>query len=120
MLVYDVAPMRHSLETDAYLIDLGDLIRRARERKGLSQDDLADQVGLSRTTLHRYEKGAMAPRMDTLLAMAESLELSRRALFSPPPKSRVVASDLERYLVGWAQEQDGTLSPHPNDDGPDT
>jgi len=38
---------------------LGKLIRLQRKEKGLTSQDLADRVGISRTTLQKIEKGDM-------------------------------------------------------------
>jgi transcriptional regulator with XRE-family HTH domain len=129
LLVYDVARMRHAKRPhdEAYLQDVGDLIRRAREHRGLSQEQLADALGLSRSTMSRYEHGGQAFTIDLLPTIARELGLTRAAIANPPPKSRLVGSDLGPYLrpdeaaqdEAWAQGH-GTLSAHPTDDDPDT
>ncbi len=52
------------------------LIREGRLRKGLNQDDLAQQAGVSRTTLHHLERGTVQkPRASTLARLASVLDL---------------------------------------------
>lgn len=56
---------------------IADLIRSGRLRKGLNQEDLAQRAGVSRTTLHHLERGAIhKPRASTLSRLATVLEIS--------------------------------------------
>lgn len=41
---------------------IGDNIKRARKRKGLTQKDLAELLGLTVVTIQRYESGYNSPR----------------------------------------------------------
>lgn len=55
---------------------IADLIREGRLRKGMNQDDLARRAGVSRTTLHHLERGAVQkPRASTLARIAATLEI---------------------------------------------
>jgi transcriptional regulator with XRE-family HTH domain len=45
------------------------LLREARLRAGLSQDALAERVGKNRPQIARWEAGAAAPSLDTLLEL---------------------------------------------------
>ena len=45
------------------------LLREARLRAGLSQNDLAQRTGKPRPHIGRYEAGAVAPSLDTLLEL---------------------------------------------------
>jgi transcriptional regulator with XRE-family HTH domain len=47
-------------------MDIGTKIRKLREAKMLSQNDLALQLGISQTTLHNIEIGS-SPKIDFLL-----------------------------------------------------
>lgn len=46
---------------------LGDRLRKAREVANLSQQELADEIGVSRRSIVRYESAAKAPKSVTLL-----------------------------------------------------
>lgn len=48
-------------------IDGGDLIRICRKRAGLTQRDLAQKVGITTTSLWRYETGRDMPRWDKVV-----------------------------------------------------
>jgi transcriptional regulator with XRE-family HTH domain len=48
------------------------LIREARLRAGLSQEELAARSGKDRTVIARWEQGAVAPSLDTLVELLRS------------------------------------------------
>jgi len=48
------------------------LLREARLRAGLSQQELADVSGKDRTVIARYEQAVVAPSIDTLVEMLRS------------------------------------------------
>jgi transcriptional regulator with XRE-family HTH domain len=58
------------------LVALAVRIRSERERKGISQEDFAENCGLHRTAIGLLERGKSIPRLDTLLLVAQSLGLT--------------------------------------------
>ena len=68
------------------------LIREARLRAGLSQQQLAEVSGKDRTVIARWEQGLVAPSIDTLVELVRScgfdipLEL---VPYDPRPDERV-------------------------------
>lgn len=54
----------------------GQNLRRLRARVALSQEELARLSSLHRTEIGLLENGARAPRLDTLVKLASSLEVS--------------------------------------------
>lgn len=61
-----------------YILDCrqiyGRRIKTIREQKGLSQQDLADRVGISRTTINKIEKGIWNFGIDTITAISANLD----------------------------------------------
>lgn len=53
--------------------ELGMAIRELRQKRGLSQGLLAEQVGVDRKTINRIENGRHSTSVSTLAAIAESL-----------------------------------------------
>jgi transcriptional regulator with XRE-family HTH domain len=49
---------------------IGDRATQARERAGLSQRALAEQTGITQSTLSRIESGTREPKMNEVLAIA--------------------------------------------------
>lgn len=68
---------------------IGNAIRRARKKRGLSQQALADQTGLRQATISQIEQGDVLAGVETLLIILAALDLelqigprSKRAVFT--------------------------------------
>lgn len=55
--------------------DVKMLIKEARERKGLSQTELAERLGVTKATVSGYETGASSPTVSTLQKIAKALDI---------------------------------------------
>ena len=55
---------------------LGENLRRMRERRGITQEELAERVHVVRQTVSKWEKGLSVPDADLLMAVAETLQVS--------------------------------------------
>ncbi len=76
---------------------IAELIRTGRLRKGLNQEDLAQRAGVSRTTLHHLERGAVhKPRASTLSRLATVLEINP-----------------DELAVGWQPSEADVPATHP-------
>ena len=53
---------------------LGEQIRRARRERGLSQEQLAEKLGVERLQVNRWENGKQQPRADALARLSNVLE----------------------------------------------
>jgi transcriptional regulator with XRE-family HTH domain len=63
-------------------IELGDNIRKIRELKGFSQQNLADEIKVDQKTISRIEKGDLSPKFDTLIAISKVLSVTLSQLLS--------------------------------------
>lgn len=71
----------------------GDRLKTLRTERGWSQADLADKIGSDARQVSRYENGRVAPSLDVLAKIADTLDISldylvidtapRRALRAP-------------------------------------
>ncbi|MGW8719696.1 helix-turn-helix domain-containing protein [Streptomyces althioticus] len=59
---------------------IGDRIRAARTSRKLSQEKLAETIGVDRKTVNRIEQGAHATSIDRLLLIADALDVPLRNL----------------------------------------
>lgn len=62
---------------------LGQRIRHARTNAGLTTDQLADRVGVTRGAVSQWEAGIAAPAADKQLKLASALRLDWADLFRP-------------------------------------
>lgn len=62
---------------------LGAQIRRLREEKGLSQEELAFRSGISVSTLGRVERGVLSLAINKIPALAKTLEVKAGQFFEP-------------------------------------
>ena len=54
----------------------GDRMRVIRQRRGLSQTQLAKMVDMARQQINNYEKGRFEPGIETALKIADALHVS--------------------------------------------
>lgn len=60
----------------------GDNLARIRRRTGLSQDELAVRASTHRTEISQLERGLRVARIDTLVKLAGSLEITPAELLA--------------------------------------
>lgn len=65
-------------------------LRAVRERRFLSQGDLADRAGLTRATVSRIELGRLQPRFSTVRRLAAALGVEPAELVGEEPPQLVV------------------------------
>lgn len=90
-------------------MQLADRLRRARRSGRISQQRLADVVGVSRHTVIRWEKGEGEPEIAALWIIAEALNVSTSYLVgrrTTPERAEFLAPDEREAL-----ELFRTLSP---------
>lgn len=54
---------------------IGNTIRRARKKRGMSQAELGEKTGLRQGTISLIEKGHPAAKLETILAVLSALDL---------------------------------------------
>jgi transcriptional regulator with XRE-family HTH domain len=57
-------------------MNTGKIIAELRDKKGISQVDLADKSGVSRVMIGKYERGEAAPSIDAAKKIADALGVS--------------------------------------------
>ncbi|MES2465528.1 MAG: helix-turn-helix transcriptional regulator [Armatimonadota bacterium] len=82
--------------------DFGRLLRRLREKRGLSLAETAQAAGIARTTLNRWEIGTYKPRLPELDAVFTAIEPTpaqrkeAMALLEAPRAQTQVLADIKR------------------------
>jgi putative transcriptional regulator len=57
------------------------IIREIRTEKGLRQEDLGEEIGVSRQTINAIEKGKFDPSLTTAFKLSKKLGLKIEELF---------------------------------------
>lgn len=59
-----------------YLMPFADRLTNLRKQRGLTQEGLADLIGLTKTQVYRYEKSNAQPTLDVIRRLAIALSVS--------------------------------------------
>lgn len=76
----------------------GENLKTLRKQKGFSQEELATRLHVVRQTISKWEKNLSVPDADTLIRLAEILEVSVSELLGTKIESENVASDVAEQL----------------------
>lgn len=66
------------------MMNVKDIIRELRTKKGLSQDELAEKVYVTRQAVSRWEKGETTPNTETLKLLSKLFDVSINTLLGSP------------------------------------
>lgn len=81
---------------------IGEIIQRERTRLGLSQEKLAEQVGVSRQAVSKWELGDAMPDTDKLVPLARALGISVDTLLDHhPQETEETPKEREEKKPGW-------------------
>jgi DNA-binding XRE family transcriptional regulator len=87
-------------ETDFAPQTLGDHIRKRRLVMGITQKEVAKQIGVSQFTLINWEKGRTVP---PLLTMSRVIRFLGHDPLPPTPKTLAERLKAKRRELGWTQ-----------------
>ena len=73
-------------------------ISERRRLLGISQETLAERIGISQESLSRMEKGFIAPRFERLQLFADALECSIPDLFRGQGEASEWAATIEKII----------------------
>ncbi|WPV67511.1 helix-turn-helix transcriptional regulator [Chitinophaga sp. LS1] len=68
------------LDSNGLYTQLGQRIRNAREKVGMSQEVLAEQLSLTRASIVNIENGKQRPMLHTLLSICDILKTNLKVL----------------------------------------
>jgi transcriptional regulator with XRE-family HTH domain len=81
---------------EVFYKEVGNRIRKARQDRKITQQELADLVSLSRTSITNIEKGRQKLLLHTLIQISEALSVEPAKLM--PKKEAKLEIDLEEAL----------------------
>lgn len=85
----------------------GEKIRNVRERKGITLKEVAKMVSVSESLVSQIERNKVSPSIDTLLTIADALQIDLEYLFRDYKKSNLV--DIVRAGKGDSIVQPGVV-----------
>ena len=91
-------------------MDTKDVILELRTKNGLSQDELAEKVFVTRQAVSRWENGETVPNTDTLKRLSALFDVSINTLLGAPRKliCQCCGMPLDDTMIG--RNRDGTLN----------
>lgn len=86
---------------------IGSRIKEAREAKGLTQEQLAEIVGLSSTHISVIERGVKAPKLETFIEIANALDVTSDSLLLDVLDNslQITATELSEQIKGLPPQE---------------
>ena len=78
---------------------IGTFLKELRNEKNLTQEQLAEILGVSRRTVSRWETGSNLPDLDVLIEMVDYYDVDMRELLSGERKSEKMNKELEETVI---------------------
>lgn len=78
---------------------IGIFFKELRKEKELTQEQLAERLGVSRRTVSRWETGSNLPDVDILIEMADYYEVELRELLDGERRSERMDKELEETVL---------------------
>ena len=91
-------------------MDTKDVLRELRTKTGLSQDELAEKIFVTRQAVSRWENGETIPNTETLKLLSNLYKVSINTLLGSPQKliCQCCGMPLEDEIIG--RNEDGSLN----------
>ena len=70
-------------------------LKNARERKGMSQKDVAEEIGVAKSTYSLYESGNREPNVQTIKKIADVLNVSADELLGLNEEPLTIAAHFD-------------------------
>ena len=81
------------------LVKIGKFLQELRKEKGLTQEQLAEQMGVARRTVSRWETGSNMPDMDILIDLSDLYSVDLREILSGERKSERMDQELKETVL---------------------
>ena len=78
---------------------IGKFLQELRKEKGLTQEQLAEQMGVARRTVSRWETGSNMPDLDILVELSDLYEVDLREILSGERKSEQMNEELKETVM---------------------
>lgn len=95
------------------IMKTGELIRQLRQKKGITQEELAARTEISVRTIQRIESGEVDPRAYTLQTIATALEVNFEVLAGSDPSIGETGRK-KKQVASIASSQWSAVTHHPS------
>lgn len=82
---------------------IGQFLRECRKEKGITQEQLAEMLGVTNRSVSRWENGSNLPDLDILIEMADYYDVELRELLDGERKSEKMDKELEETVLKVAE-----------------
>lgn len=72
----------HKVRSEEVMIRFGKNVQKFRQMKGITQEQLADEAGISQVQIARIESGKLNTSISTVVAIANALKINEGDLFT--------------------------------------
>ena len=80
-------------------IKIGRYLQELRKEKGLTQEQLAEKVGVARRTISRWETGSNMPDLDILIELSDFYDVDLRELLSGERRSEQMNEEMKDTVL---------------------
>ena len=92
-------------------MEVREILKRLREKRGLTQEQLAEKVMVTRQAVSRWETGETQPNTDTLKLLSRLLDVSVNTLLGSPRQLICQCCGMPLSEDGFiSRETDGTFN----------
>ena len=84
-------------------VKIGRYLQELRKERGLTQEQLADKMGVARRTVSRWETGNNLPDLDILIELSDLYSVDLRELLDGERKQKKMDKELEQTVLKVAE-----------------
>ena len=81
------------------LMKIGKFLQELRKEKGLTQEQLSEQLGVARRTVSRWETGSNMPDLDILMELSDFYDVGLREILNGERKSEQMNEELKQTVM---------------------
>ena len=100
----------YSGSKEVFRVETKDILSRLRTERGLSQDELAEQMFVTRQAVSRWENGETTPNVETLKRLSQFFDVSINTLLGAPRKLICHCCGMPLEDATTSKEPDGSFN----------
>ena len=85
------------------LVKTGTFLKELRKEKNITQEELAEKMGVSRRTVSRWETGSNMPDMDILIDISDFYEVDLREILDGERKNKQMDKEVKETVLKVAE-----------------